>query len=196
MEKTLRKNSTLYRATKNSNDYTRNSPVYFLYNRNGENIAREAYTKHGGSVHTFIANRNLRLLNVGNPKSVKMLISSAKTDKQKEAIASSFRISSNGDIVLRKSIKNFDNMVVNAAHNLKYDGYIAPRLKYKNTNNSGTFHQEIALYRAGNKVIHSSDKNKDKKKKGPFNTPSPVKKIPMKLNLVPPYTSMKKRKLF
>ena len=87
-------------------------------------------------------------------------------------------------------------MVVNAAHNLNYDGYIAPRLKYKNTNNSGTFHQEIALYRAGNKVVHNYVKQSQGKKKSIFNTPSPVKKIPMKLNLVPPYPSTKKRKLF
>jgi len=177
MQKILRKNSTLYRGTTNPNDYKRNSPVYFLYNTNGKNIANRAYTKYPGSkVYTFIVKENLKLLNLGNPNAVRRIMETGQLD--------SFTLSKNGTIVSRKSNKNKDNEIAMRAKNLGFDGYITPKL--------GNFHQEIALYQSSNKIVHNS--NNAPKHMDPLSTPPKIK-TKMKLNLVPPYKSPKKRKL-
>lgn len=191
MERTLRKNTILFRGTRVRNDYMRNGPVYFLYNSNGRNIAERSYTGGGGSVYNYRVSRNLKLLDMGNPDSIRYLMNKVKNTKESNNLMRSFRLSENGREIYRNSDAARDLIVAKLVCDLGYDGYIAPKLKKsKNTSKNDMFHQEIVICSPKNKVNHEDDIQN--KHNDPFSTPPPRKRFNYKLNV----SSPKKRRLF
>ena len=180
---TVLKNTTLYRGTKNSKDYMRNGPVYFLYNTDGKKIAERSYTKYGGKVITYVLKQDVELIDMSKSESIRFLMTKVKDTKESNNLIRSFQISKNGKEIYRNSEGPRDLIVANMICKLGYDGYIAPKLKKsENTLKNNLFHQEIVLCNPKNKVIHENNllNNSD-----PFSTPV-KKEIPNQLGISSP----------
>lgn len=149
----LPKNFELYRGTSNPNNFKRNDPVYFLYGaNNGMKKAINLYTSTkipDSNVFTFKTNRPVKLLNMGNPKVIRQLLSIFNHDKTIiAAFKKSFVLENNK--VRRYSTKDADLIVAKAICLLDLDGYWTPKLP--RTNSSSLFHQEIVLCNAKSKI--------------------------------------------
>jgi len=150
---TIPSNFTLYRGDRSSDSYKKPDPVYFLYGNDGYNITQSAYAKHIGThVFEYKTTKPLHLLDMSRVDNVRFLISRALNNPDLlGSLGKSFAVSDNGTMVLRSSKKHHDLVVSEFVCSLGYDGYYAPRLKYRKFA-TGTFHQEIVLCAASNKI--------------------------------------------
>jgi len=93
-----------------------------------------------GRAVKYQTTKSLKLLNMGDLKTVVDLMDRAKSEELKKSIGKAFRVSSG--IIRRVSKIKYDIHVAVFICKLGYDGYWAPRLKGKYEN---TFHPEIVL---------------------------------------------------
>lgn len=119
-------------------NYMKNRPYFFLYDNNGKNIANRAY----GQVTVLQTINKVKLINMGDPRSIQMLLQHTNDPKIIKSIMKSFRISNNNQVV-RKSTLEHDVAVVNFICTLGLDGFWTPKLRQKYGNKK--FHQEIVL---------------------------------------------------
>lgn len=150
----LPKNFELYRGTKRmmADNYTRPTPVYFLFGNNGYGIANRAYASgFNENVFTFKTSKPLKLLRMDTERGLNKLKKTLNKDEI-DILERRFKYDPEIDEVRRHSAARKDKMIAGYVCRAGYDGYYAgkmPQLKYRTKD---LFHQEIVLCNAKDKV--------------------------------------------
>lgn len=171
----LSRGTTLIRGAGNN---TLRNITFFAYGNDAVRLVTNEYTKYNtNKIYVYKTTKDLNLMDMSKPGNIMKL---ANATNNPRSLYKSFAISSNGVVVLRSSKIHHDTEVAKLVCKLGYDGYFAPSLKHRKYANK-TFHPEILLCKAGDKVNLNSTMAPDK----PL-MPAPKKRIRRISNNVEP----------